>query len=122
VAKHPPDPSKRQSIRQKRAPRRRRWPSIHQNRAAKHPPEHDQCNLDEVDDASQGRRRSRDSIESQRPPAADDHRKPSFQNDASREGATPKTLSSSDQKGQGFRPESLMEEREEVGRMTPSRR
>jgi hypothetical protein len=61
------------------------------------------------------------SRESQRPPPADDHSKPSFQNDASREGVTPKTLSSSDQKGQDFRPKSSTEEREEVERMTPSR-
>jgi len=62
-------------------------------RAAKHPPDDDQYNPDDVDEMSEGRCRSENSSE-----RADDHHQQSFQDDASSEGATSQALSSSDQK------------------------
>ena len=85
--------------------------------AAKHPPDDDQYNPDDADEMSEGRRRSGDSLR-----RVDDHHRQSFQDDASREGATPQAPSSSDQQGLGFHPEGRLDREEKGGRMTPSRR
>jgi len=77
--------------------------------AAKHPPKNDQCNLDEAD-RRQTQKRGLSEESGGPPPDAHERgrsvdNKQSFQDDASREGATPQAPTSSDQHGQGFHPE-----------------
>jgi hypothetical protein len=105
VAKHPPDPPRRQSIRLKWSSTRQWRQSICKSktatkypptnrRAVKHPPDYNHYNPDDADETSEGRRRSGSS-----PRRADDHHHHlSLQDDASREGVTPQVPLSSDQK------------------------